>query len=90
MTGREIACLLRAGGEPEHGGGVVPADGAQPLLTQAQPHQAGDLLGVGVRDVREVAAQQDLPGQAQRLQPRQRPVRERGEPLEERRGCCPS
>jgi len=44
--------------------GVLPAHGAQPRFTEAEAGQGGQLVGVGVGDVREVAAEQHLARQA--------------------------
>src|SRR4051812_45975606 len=40
---------------------VVPADRAQPVVPQVKPGKTFQLVGIRVRDVREVAAEQYLP-----------------------------
>ena len=68
---------------------VTVADGttilarAQPVLAQIQPSQPRKLLRVGVRNVREVAAQQDLARQPQLPRHRQGRRRERRQMVEE-------
>ena len=58
-------------GLAEEGHRVVPAHRAQPLLAQAEPGQPADLPGVGIGDVREIAAEQDPPGQPELTHQRQ-------------------
>src|SRR4051794_18063961 len=64
--------------QPEQPRPVVVADGPQPLLPEAQPLQGVQLMDVRIRDVGEVAAQQDPVAEV--AQPGQRPPRERREP----------
>ena len=49
-----------SGDEAEQPDAVVPADVAQPVVAEAEPGEALELVGVGVRDGREVAAEQHL------------------------------
>ena len=46
--------------DAEQLGPVLPADRAQPVVAQVEPGEALELVGVGVRDGREVGAEQDL------------------------------
>ena len=62
---------------------VLPAHRAQPRLAEPKPGQPGDLPGVRIRDVREVAAEQHLARQPEFAHQRQGRRGERGQRVEE-------
>src|SRR5450759_3809657 len=53
------APLVTGNCDAEEPGRVVPADRPQPLVPQPHPGEYVELVGVGIRDVREVGAEQD-------------------------------